>query len=110
MRARGLLIMAGLLLAACQPTAEVPTAPEAGVDYSNAPEWVRRNPLDQKLQALETPPAAELLPPIVIAKAEDMPPAPEGELTVDGWGPIRIGMTLDEVNAALGVHLTVEKR
>lgn len=31
-----------------------------------------------------------------------LPPAPEGGLTVEGWGAIRIGMTLDALNAAAG--------
>ncbi len=69
------LTLAALLalgLAACEPAAEAPTPPAA----PEAP--------------LERTPPSELEPPAV---------AP---LTAEGWGPLRIGMTVAEVEAAMG--------
>lgn len=45
-----------------------------------------------------TPPAE--MPPTT--EAPDAPPADANALTAEGWGALRIGMTLDEVTAAMG--------
>lgn len=111
MRARQILIIAGVMLAACQPAAQGPSTKQAPtpVDYSNAPEWVKRNPLDPQLQQqpqAASPPAVAMPPvretPLISIKATDLPSAPEGAVTIEGRGPVRIGMTLDELNVATG--------
>lgn len=65
-------LLAALVFAACSPSSNEP-APAA--PETPAP-------------AAEAPPAST--------------PAPSDVLTADGWGPLKIGMTLAEVTAALG--------
>lgn len=50
----------------------------------------------QRNEALPGSPVA-LAPPSTIDAGRDLPP-----LTPEGWGPLRIGMTIDEITAALG--------
>jgi len=49
-------------------------------------------------------PHAPVTPPVETPAAETLPAAPvaSAALTPDGWGPLRIGMTKDEVLAAVG--------
>lgn len=50
-------------------------------------------PAEDATPPADTPPATE---------APDAPPADANALTAEGWGPLRIGMTLDQVTAAMG--------
>ncbi|MEZ6030910.1 MAG: hypothetical protein R3C46_14320 [Hyphomonadaceae bacterium] len=46
-------------------------------------------------------------PALAVILPEALPPASENGVTMDAWGPIRIGMTLDALNAALGTNISV---
>lgn len=95
---RGLILSASAMLCACGP-AQAPPHRQAqdGIAATNSiPGPVAVEPL-----------APQLPPPIVIANVESLPPALEGALTVEGWGPIRVGMTLDELNGVTGSKLSV---
>lgn len=87
MRVLGLAVL--ILLAGCeQPTAEKQPPPET--------------------QAPATAPEAEAKPelkPVTVVTEATLPPAPKGGVTIDGWGVVRVGMTLEELNAALGERL-----
>lgn len=79
-----------ILAAACSPQPEMTEAPAPAPAPVEAPQ-----------------PAAPVRPSEVIVSEADLPPAPSGGLTVEGWGAIRIGMTLDELNAALGTNVSL---
>lgn len=91
---KALLLAGGLLVAACGPQ-PTPQAQEGVADHSSV-----AGPI-----AAEKAP--EPTPPIVVVTASDLPAAPDSALTVDGWGPIRIGMTLEQLNAATGSNMTL---
>jgi hypothetical protein len=69
-----------LLLVSCAPEGEPPPEPPPSSGSAQAP------------------------PPEPSASQEEPDPTPTGEipLTAEGWGPLRVGMTLEEVVAAAG--------
>lgn len=80
--------VAGLaLLAACgQPSAQAPAAEVSAQAKAAEPAAIA-----------DAPPSP---PSVVVTPEGQLPPAPEGGVTVGGWGAIRIGMTLEQLNAA----------
>jgi hypothetical protein len=55
-----------------------------------------------EVPAVEEPSAPSAPPPEVPATEEPGPLTDETPLTAEGWGPLRVGMTLEEVTAAAG--------
>ncbi|MYB28107.1 MAG: hypothetical protein F4X38_03105 [Acidimicrobiaceae bacterium] len=51
--------------------------------------------------------AAPFPMPTIWLLPESLSPTVEIEATEDGFGPVRVGMTLDEASAALGLHVAV---
>ncbi len=80
-----ILILAAMLLAGCKPAEPAPEAPAAEKPAAEA--------------AAQKPPSA------AIVSEASLPAAPDSQVTVNGWGPVRIGMTLEELNAAVGEKL-----
>ena len=67
-----------------------------------APE-AAETPVEQPAVADTAAPSDEptTAPALTIAQASAIPAAPVGGVSVDGWGAVRIGMTLEQVNALI---------
>lgn len=90
---RIVMVASAVLLCAC--TQEQTPAPEAPV--VNA----KPAPVESAVEKADT------LPLVVVSEAA-LPAAPEDGVSVHGWGAIRVGMTLDELNAALGTNVSLD--